>query len=242
MKLSLYPPPPGYGGRASFERSPGIKIWPEQDPNDYEYYTCSFADSEGTALSKIREEWLACVSVTQDSLSEPVADSIQINGTGAATNFNFWTPRLISGVSNQPQFAELEFLLGTSTAGAVCRPNLGVLCSGDPTTPAVAFNGYVWETAEETPAMRIMKITSATVSSTLATLAAAATIGAVYRIEADFDGADVNLRVLENEVEILSATDVGGIQAGVPCVGRRVLANTRVFRFKSFRCGILAYA
>jgi hypothetical protein len=240
MKLDFYPQ---LQNPAFFTQPQIARRWPTPPQSGgFEYYTCSFADSEGTALSKIREEWLACVSTVADSLSEPVADSIQINGTAGATNFNFWVPRLLSGANNVPQFSEIEFLLGTSTAGAVCRPSLGVLCSGDPVTPAVAFQGYTWETAEETPAMRIMKITSATASSTLATVAAAATIGAVYRIEADFDGADVNLRVLENEVEILTATDVGGIQVGLPSVGRRVLANTRVFRFKNYRGGILARA
>lgn len=205
----------------------------------YTHYAASFLDTEGNALDKIRAEWLACRSAAGDSLSEAVSDTIQINGGGGAQGLNVWTPRLISGVNNVEQFAEMKY--DASSSGT--RGGLTVLFSGDTVTPAVAYQAYIWEVAPETPAMRIMKMTSATANTTLDTIAQTAVAGSTYRLEASFSGADVNLRVLEDGVEILSATDVGGIQNGVPGFQRRILgASPVLFRFSHFRCGILSLA
>jgi hypothetical protein len=211
------------------------------EPGDsgYDYYEASFLDSEGAALDKIRNEWLTCRSQGGGSLSEPVADTIQFNGAATAQGLNVWVPRLISGVNNLPQFAEIKF---EDDNGGSQRAGLAVLFSGDPVTVAVVYQAYIWECATETPAMRIMKMTSATANSTLDTIAQAPVNGSVYRLEADFDGADVNLRVLEDGVEILAATDAGGYQKGMPGIQWRVMDAARLYRLSNFRCGILELA
>jgi hypothetical protein len=254
--IRIYPKQPGqfmaYGRDM-------VRILPEPDSTNYEYWTDSFnAVDINRDLSAVLKDYLHVGLGTG-------AESIGVNkgfrftnpgGASAVARYQAWIPSALGGARGKSQFVEMVYL--EDTGGKAGSGGLALCCYGsarDSNTgthiscldAAGNPNGFAYfaNFLAQVAQGQIVRIEKRVTGTSLATLTSAAVpaLGSVCQFRVTFGSGQNLLEFLDDGVVIASATDASfPIQDGLPGFMHRENNNTESIEFGMLRCGRIEYA